>query len=111
MEIYLKDLLDISERMAIEVKRMRALKMPLPDGFIGKNLEEKISQANGFSSKYEMLREFEKLKLTYFPNLESKSTYDLKLIVKPEYLEKIKNLAETSGYALVNIPDAHSSNT
>lgn len=110
-EIYLKDLLDISERMATEVKRMRALAIHLPEGFIGENLEEKIKLANGFLSKFEMLKTFDELGITYFPNIASQNTYDFKILVKTEYREKVKKLAETSGYVLVDRHSAHHSNT
>ena len=107
IELYIIDSLSVADRFAVEAKRIRALKTELPKGFeIGGQLEARMEQANGFSSKVEMLDALVKMDIPYAQN-SNNFNYQYKLLVPEDQIKIVKELVEKSGYATLTKPSEH----
>jgi hypothetical protein len=106
IELYILDALPVSERFAVEAKRMRALGMPFPGNLgIGDQLEDKIKSSNGYSSSFEMRGTLEKMGIPYAAN--SSTHYNYKILVPDDKLDVIKDLVQKSGYSILTRPPEH----
>ena len=108
-ELYIKDTL--SDRWAIEAKRMIALGIVKPCGIgLRVDLEERIQKADGFSSKHELLAELDKQVITYFPQIGNPN-YDFKILAPTDKVDDIIKLAKKSGYIQVKPAENYACNT
>jgi hypothetical protein len=106
IELYILDALPVSERFAVEAKRMRALGKEFPGNLgIGDPLEERIKGSNGYSSSFEMRTALEKMGIPYDAN--SSTHYNYKILVPDDKLDIVKDLVQKSGYSILTRPPEH----
>ncbi len=91
IELCIKDTRSLTERLAIEARA--AMQAGLPKGLdVNPKL---IEQANGYSSRYEMLNQFKDLGVEYW------RTADSEYVRVPEgALDTVKTLITKTGYAI-----------
>lgn len=103
-KLYIKDALSPGYRMAIEARAQRAFNALPPSFKITSVLEERIRQANGFSSRCELLKDFDNLEISYSRNPNTFS-YDFMLTVQDDMLRITQKLASKSGYSVITRPE------